>query len=64
VLTDDSPIDSRRFTGIGVKNVLERIQLYFGTRYGLTIHSEPGVGTSIIITLPQKYGDNNSEALP
>jgi two-component system sensor histidine kinase YesM len=62
LLTDDSPIDSRRFTGIGVKNVLERIQLYFGARYGLVIHSEPEVGTSIIITLPQKYGDRKNEA--
>jgi two-component system sensor histidine kinase YesM len=62
LLTDDSQVAARRFTGIGVKNVRERIQLYFGKRYGLAIHSEPGVGTSIIITLPQKYGDPRHEA--
>lgn len=64
LLTDDSQDISRRFTGIGVKNVLERIQLYFGPRYGLTIRSEPGVGTSVILILPQKYDDGTSEVLP
>jgi len=52
LLTDDSQIISRRFSGIGVKNVLERIRLYFGPQYGLKIHSESNVGTSLIITLP------------
>jgi sensor histidine kinase YesM len=63
LLLDDSQVGSRRFTGIGVKNVQERIQLYFGPQYGLAIHSEPGVGTSIIITLPQKYDDGKVEVL-
>jgi two-component system sensor histidine kinase YesM len=62
LLADDSQVDTRRFSGIGVKNVLERIQLYFGAHYGFTIHSEPGVGTSIIIMLPQKYGNPRHEA--
>lgn len=62
-LLTEGQLGPRRFTGIGVKNVLERIQLYFGSRYGLTIRSEPGVGTSIIITFPQKYDDADSEAM-
>jgi len=61
LLLDDSQVRPRRFTGIGVKNIQERIQLYFGKHYGLTIHSEPGVGTSVVITLPQKYDDGNTE---
>jgi len=43
---------SRRGSGIGVKNVNERIRLYFGEAYGLAIASEPDVGTAIRIHLP------------
>lgn len=43
---------SRRGSGIGVKNVSERIQLYFGKEYGLEILSEPDNGTEILITMP------------
>ncbi len=64
LLTDDSQIISRRFSGIGVKNVLERIQLYFGPQYGLRIHSEPNVGTSVIITLPQIWDNGKTEVSP
>ena len=39
-------------SGIGLKNVHERIQLYFGENYGLTIVSEADVGTTIRIHLP------------
>ena len=39
-------------SGIGLKNVHERIQLYFGENYGLTIISEADVGTTIRIHLP------------
>ncbi|NOV04200.1 sensor histidine kinase [Paenibacillus planticolens] len=41
-----------RFTGIGFKNVHERIGLHFGAEYGLSIHSLPDVGTLIRIELP------------
>ena len=39
-------------SGIGIKNVQERIRLYFGPAYGLVIHSEPDVGTSVVVHLP------------
>lgn len=39
-------------TGIGVKNVNDRIKLYFGEDYGLDIYSEPDEGTSVVIHLP------------
>lgn len=38
--------------GIGVKNVHERIQLYFGLDYGLEISSEIDEGTTVKIWLP------------
>ncbi|MCM3160657.1 sensor histidine kinase [Metabacillus litoralis] len=42
----------QHFTGIGVKNVHERIQILYGHQYGVTISSEVGQGTRIKITLP------------
>jgi len=40
------------FSGIGVKNVHERIQLLYGTSYGVTITSETGQGTKVSLRLP------------
>ena len=39
--------------GIGVKNVNDRLQIYFGEKYGLTIRSEPDVGTAVTVRLPK-----------
>lgn len=38
--------------GYGIFNVNERIRLYFGTQYGLTLASKLGEGTVATITLP------------
>ena len=43
---------SKKGSGIGVKNVNERIRLYFGEAYGLLIQSEPDEGTTVVIHLP------------
>lgn len=40
------------FTGIGLKNVNERIKLIYGNAYGLHISSMKGYGTQIVIRLP------------
>ncbi|PAF21347.1 hypothetical protein CHH49_10615 [Terribacillus saccharophilus] len=40
------------FSGIGVKNVHERIQLLYGTDYGVSITSETGQGTKVSLRLP------------
>ncbi len=40
------------FSGIGVKNVHERIQLIYGEQYGVTISSVVGEGTKIRINMP------------
>lgn len=40
--------------GYGVRNVQERIVLYYGENYGLTVNSEEGVGTHITIRIPKK----------
>lgn len=52
LFADQVPVSSKRGSGIGVKNVNERIKLYFGEAYGLTIASEPDEGTVITIHLP------------
>ena len=39
-------------SGIGLRNVHQRIQLTFGPAYGLTIRSEPDSGTVVRICLP------------
>ncbi len=38
--------------GFGLANVNERIRMYFGEEYGLTIDSVPGEGTSVTIVIP------------
>ncbi|MFC0272870.1 sensor histidine kinase [Metabacillus herbersteinensis] len=42
----------QHFTGIGVRNVDERIQILYGNQYGVTIHSGLGEGTKVKIILP------------
>lgn len=44
-------------SGIGLRNVHQRIQLTFGAAYGLTIRSEPDRGTVVRICLPA-LGEN------
>lgn len=40
--------------GYGLRNVNERIQLYYGEQYYLKIESIPNVGTKIRTRLPQR----------
>ena len=41
-----------RGSGIGLKNVQDRIRLYFGAQYGVTIDSEPDAGTLVTLHMP------------
>ena len=40
-------------SGLGLKNVHQRIRLYCGEPYGLSFESEPGKGTTVTISLPR-----------
>lgn len=40
------------FNRIGLRNVHERIQLYFGKRWGCTIESQKGKGTRVTVCFP------------
>ena len=48
--------------GIGIKNVNDRIQIYFGKAYGLTIQSEPDQGTIVEIRIPKILTEENLDA--
>lgn len=52
ILTKDSKFENTSGSGIGVKNVNERIQLYFGKEYGLRYTSVLGEGTTAELILP------------
>lgn len=39
--------------GYGVKNVNERIKHFYGEEYGITVESTEGVGTDIVILIPE-----------
>ena len=39
--------------GIGVKNVNDRLKIYFGPRYGISIESAPDEGTRVHILMPK-----------
>jgi two-component system sensor histidine kinase YesM len=39
--------------GIGLRNVQERIRLYYGNEYGLRVFSEQGQFTTVVMSLPK-----------
>ncbi|MBU5346829.1 cache domain-containing sensor histidine kinase [Paenibacillus lautus] len=42
---------------VGIANVHQRIQLYFGAEYGLSYTSEPGAGTIVTVLIPAIHPD-------
>lgn len=44
-------------SGIGVKNVNDRLKIYFGEKYGITVESELDVGTTVTVRIPKKGGE-------
>ncbi|SEU26191.1 sensor histidine kinase [Paenibacillus sp. NFR01] len=48
-----APSGSRQlFSGIGIRNVHDRLTLLYGEEYGVTISSTPGQGTKVQIRIP------------
>ncbi|WP_313999608.1 sensor histidine kinase [uncultured Paenibacillus sp.] len=45
-------------SSVGIRNVDKRIKLLYGSRYGIEIESEPGLGTRVNLLIPyQKHAD-------
>ena len=42
----------KHVSGIGIKNVDERIKMYFGNEYGIVYESIPGIYTKMKLKLP------------
>ncbi len=51
-------------TGIGMRNVRERMQVLCGPGAGFEIHSRPGRGTRVVLTIPLHSGQASSVQLP
>ena len=54
--------ENRTGRTIGIFNVLNRIRIYFGQEYGLTVDSMEGIGTTITIRLPLQRDLEGTEA--
>ncbi|NYE05691.1 two-component system sensor histidine kinase YesM [Bacillus niacini] len=54
--------EKKRYLGIGLQSVNERIKIHFGNEYGLTIASEPSNGTVVSIKIPKTKGEINQYA--
>ena len=48
-------------TGIGIKNVNDRLKIYFGKQYGLRIESVPDEGTCVEIRMPKVRQEDGYE---
>jgi len=51
-----SLIDGRK-EGFGLRTVHQRIQILFGTEYGLSIESTPDIGTRILVKIPMRTSE-------
>jgi len=47
-------VNKSKSTGIGIKNIDERIKLFFGEEFGLTMQSELNQGTTVKVRIPYK----------
>jgi two-component system sensor histidine kinase YesM len=50
--TPASSVSRQLFSGIGIRNVHDRLILLYGEPYGVTITSTPGQGTKVSIKIP------------
>jgi two-component system, sensor histidine kinase YesM len=51
-------VASESGSGVGIRNVHERIRLTYGDPYGLSIMSMPEVGTTVTIRIPRRTGED------
>ncbi len=56
ILGDDLPGADRE--SIGLRNVHNRLKLYFGEPYGIRIESKEGSGTTVTVRMPYRFDEN------
>lgn len=61
VFSDDPEIAASGLCQLGMRSVHERIRYAFGDGYGLSIKSEPGQFTTMVIRLPAQYDHRRKE---
>ena len=56
-------VDEAKVHGLALKNVQNRIKLFYGENYGLEIYSKKGLYTKVVLTLPytNSEGDINEQ---
>ncbi|MBP3470173.1 MAG: histidine kinase, partial [Lachnospiraceae bacterium] len=52
VFSAEQKNEKRKMNRVGLYNVDQRIKLYFGKKYGLSIKSTPGLSTTVTIKMP------------
>jgi len=52
LLAPESEDEADKQRGVGLRNIHQRLLLYYGDIYGLQIESEPGLGTKIVLRHP------------
>ena len=63
IKSDGKEYYGKKGTGIGLRNVYKRLNMFYGDRANFLIESEKGCGTIISIELPveEKLGENNDQ---
>ena len=49
----------KKTSHVGVYNVQNRLQLYYGKEYGLVYESMPGMGTGVSVIIPAEEGEES-----
>ncbi len=60
LLAETDP-DSGKGHGVGLRNVQDRIRLYFGKEYGMQVYAEEGKYTKVVLTLPYRVHSQMEE---
>lgn len=60
VLVEEEQPETEKTSGIGLRNVNERMKLLFGQEYAISIESDPGYFTQVTIQLPYRSEANES----